>query len=357
MKFAVESGQYTFTRKLFDLTPSPDIQDYMSLIRACSKERSVQEAFRVLERLRKSPLCEKKPMKEIVPMLRPAFNSVLHVVVTCGEMEDARKLIEEMKKMDHEMVNSVTYNTYLKGFCAKQDHEGVKAVLDEMVREGVPPDRVTYNSMLNVAVSTNQTEEAWRIVDTMQTNGVNVDNYTVAIVLKTTKTPAGSARAGTGHSRWEAPEQQKLNSHAWKLLDSVDTSEDEFLLKAALDICIRLRHIRRLDALLKQYEIGNLRPSVSTYGSLIKAYGLVSKLDRCRDLWCEMTQSRGLDPDPITFGCMIDALVTNSDVDGAVQLLDTFGRGGKFFDPVIFATSLKGFAINRRSDDALKLLS
>eukprot|EP00397_Hematodinium_sp_SG-2012_P002406 GEMP01002412.1.p1 GENE.GEMP01002412.1~~GEMP01002412.1.p1 ORF type:complete len:1423 (+),score=398.71 GEMP01002412.1:401-4669(+) len=354
MKFAVESGQYEFARELFDLSPSPDIQDYMSLIRACSKERNVPEAFKVLDRLRASRICQGEPMKDIVSMLRPAYNSVLHVVVTCGDMKDARKLIEDMKAMDKDMVNSVTYNTYLKGFCAKHDRKGAQEVLAEMQREGILPDRVTYNSMLNVAVSTQQTEEAWKIVDAMQENGVSVDNYTVTIVLKTMKTPSGPVKNGGLH--WRAPhEQQKWNARALKLLDSVDTSEDEFLLKAALDICIRLRHIPRLEALLKQYELGNLRPLVSTYGSLMKAYGMVRKVDRCRDLWKEMTESRGLDPDPITFGCMIDALVTNNDVNGAVSLFENLGTT-KFNDPVIFATLLKGFAIDRRSDDALKLL-
>ena len=89
-----------------------------------------------------------------------------------------------------------------------------------------------------------------------------------------------------------------------------------------------------------------MRPSVPTYGSIIKAYANLKCPDKCWHYWnaarlslpgCggfvspplavrfgsqEMQGQRGLEPNDIVYGCMLDALVCNGQVDEAVQLFD-----------------------------------
>lgn len=61
-----------------------------------------------------------------------------------------------------------------------------------------------------------------------------------------------------------------------------------------------------------------LRPNVHTYGSLIKSYGSLGKLQHCWRLWRELTTERGLVPDDVTLGCMLDALVKNGRAEDAL---------------------------------------
>jgi pentatricopeptide repeat protein len=63
-----------------------------------------------------------------------------------------------------------------------------------------------------------------------------------------------------------------------------------------------------------------MSPSTPTYGSLIKAYGMLKRPKKCWQMWKEMTELRGLKPTDIVIGCMLDALVCNSLVDDAEQI-------------------------------------
>ena len=52
-----------------------------------------------------------------------------------------------------------------------------------------------------------------------------------------------------------------------------------------------------------------VRPSVRTYGLLIKACSLLKRAVRCLAFWREMVEEKGLLPNDVTLGCMIDPSV------------------------------------------------
>merc|ERR1719343_241692 len=54
MKFSVECGRTELSRELFERAPTLDIQNYMSLIRAASRDKDVDRAFAVLDKLKAS---------------------------------------------------------------------------------------------------------------------------------------------------------------------------------------------------------------------------------------------------------------------------------------------------------------
>ena len=59
-----------------------------------------------------------------------------------------------------------------------------------------------------------------------------------------------------------------------------------------------------------------LKPSSVTYGILIKAFGIVNKLEKAFYMFQEMKHKK-LVPNSITYGCLLDACVKNNDVERA----------------------------------------
>merc|ERR1719499_831067 len=112
MKFSVECGRTKLSRELSERAPSLDIQNYMSLIRAAGRDRDVNRAFAVLERLRVSG----------VPLDIAAYNCVLDVCVSAGDMKRARELLAEIKNISNPDV--ITFNTLIKGYCSSRDING-----------------------------------------------------------------------------------------------------------------------------------------------------------------------------------------------------------------------------------------
>ena len=79
-----------------------------------------------------------------------AYNCVLDVCATAGDMKQARALVEEMKATCS--VDTITYNTLVKSYCSGGDVAGARAVLKEMAAAGHSPNDVTYNCLTNAAV-------------------------------------------------------------------------------------------------------------------------------------------------------------------------------------------------------------
>lgn len=326
MKFAVECGRTDLSRRLSEMAPSLDIQNYMSLIRAAGRDRDVDHAFAVLKQLQLSAYT----------VDAAAYNSVMDVCVSAGQMARARELMQELKNIGH--VDVVTYNTLLKGLCNTGDVASAKELLTEMVRDGFSPNDESYNCMLNTAASSGNFREAWETIDLMEKNGVKVDNYTISIMMK-------------GLKRASNPRDV---ARVLSLLDrsGIAVCSDEILANTVLETCIRHKELRRLESILAEHKASGLKPSVHTYGSLIKACSTLHRLDECRRYWREMHEVRGIEPNDIVLGCMLDALVCNQAIDEAVKLLNDWKAKVKP-NSVMYSTVIKGFANSGQAQRAM----
>jgi len=328
MKFAVECGRTELSRELSERAPCLDIQNYMSLIRAAGRDKDVGQAFAVLKKLKNSG---------VAPDLA-AYNCVLDVCVSAGDTNSVRRLLDEMRSISP--LDVVTYNILLKRYCTTSDVHGARAMMAEMRQDGVRPDDVSYNCLINVTLSSGNFRDAWALVEKMESDGVKVDHYTIAILMKALK-------------------QSKNRSdveRALLLLDQsgLDICSDEIMFNTILEMCIKHRECGRLQAALRALSTSNLRPSVHTYGSLIKACGALKQLDRSWAFWREMIEERSIEPNDVVLGCMLDALVCNNHIDDAVALLELW-KGKVPLTMVICSTILKGFANTRQAPRAMAM--
>jgi len=118
-------------------------------------------------------------------------------------------------------------------------------VLEEMAAAGHPPNDVSFNCLINAAVSRGDNfQEAWSTIEMMKRSGVKVDHYTISIMMKALK----------------KVKNQKDVSRTLDLLDStgLDVCSDEILLNTVLETCIRHRECRRLDELLIAYKASSI---------------------------------------------------------------------------------------------------
>eukprot|EP00933_Yihiella_yeosuensis_P054912 TRINITY_DN534_c0_g1_i1.p1 TRINITY_DN534_c0_g1~~TRINITY_DN534_c0_g1_i1.p1 ORF type:complete len:1046 (-),score=300.81 TRINITY_DN534_c0_g1_i1:90-3227(-) len=325
MKFAVDCGRTQLSQELSEKVPSLDIQNYMSLIRAAGRDGDVERALGVIKKLRASS----------VQIDVAAFNCVLDVCVKAKDLSRAQELLKEMKALG--LLDVITYNTLLKGYCNAGDLAGAKFILREMSSEGLEPNDVSYNCIINAAVSSGKFQEAWSLIDTMVAKGIKIDCYTISIMMKALKMSGGRDVA--------------------RVLDLLDRSglnvcSDEILFNTVLETCIRAKEFKRLQSMVQQFEKSQLRPSVPTYGSLIKAMSSLKQVDRCWHYWQAMEEHRGLQPNDIVLGCMLDALVCNGEIDQAIKLFDQWKTKVQP-NTVIYSILVKGFANSHQADRAM----
>ena len=93
--------------------------------------------------------------------------------------------------------------------------------------------------------------------------------------------------------------------------------------------------------------------SAPIFGAMIKSCGQTGDVDRVRELLKQMS-ARGLQPDPLTFGCMAKALLLNGQPDEALELIHSHANSEKTrpcINTVTYTTVLKGFAMAKRATE------
>merc|ERR1719313_3214554 len=104
--------------------------------------------------------------------------------------------------------------------------------------------------------------------------------------------------------------------------------------------------------MMQEFKVG---VSAVTYGTLIKAFGQASRINRCHEVWEDMRRS-SINPTIVTFGCYIDACIRNNDNDRAEQVFESMvaTKHGVRPNAVIYTSLIRGFAHSKQPRKALE---
>lgn len=293
--YAAECGRHDLSKQLAEQSPQFRAHRWMSSIRGCVKDKEVQKACEYLSQAL-SLGCKDAMI----------FNCALDVCAAAGHVEKAWDLLALMKI--HSKPDLVSFNTVLKCYSTKGDLRGARYMLTEMEKAGFPPNEVSYNVIINMAVTHGSFRQAWDTIEVMSNKGISVDCYTISTLLKAVK------KSNSQH------DLQKVFSLMDKL--KIDVSADEVLMNCVLEMCMRHRLFPRMAAIVNSLSSQSMKPSPHTYGMLFRASAELKDFARCFALWDEMVNVRGIEPNKVTLSAMIDALTSAGKGAAACQLLE-----------------------------------
>lgn len=134
------------------------LQYYMGLVKDCCKRRDGAGALRVLEEVQREG------------KVAPDVQLLNYVLFACVASQDAfltKRLFEFIEGAG--VADIVTYNTMLKSFSLSGQLEEAEKILRRMRGRNVPPDEVSFNLLVNAAVSCGRIDRAWHYVDELKT--------------------------------------------------------------------------------------------------------------------------------------------------------------------------------------------
>jgi pentatricopeptide repeat protein len=328
MNAALRCGRTHLAKNLLDSSPS-DVAKHITMIRNCAAENNLQGAISVFDSLERSG----------VDLNSVIYNTVLDACVECRDIAAAEAWMEQTKKAG--MADVVSFNTLIKAYLQNEKFDKARSMMEEMRKENLQPNRVTFNELINAMVTKGGEErrqDTWIIVDEMKAAGVKPNQVTCSILLKSLNKNANEG-------------------DILKTMDLITTMEepmDEVLLSSVVEACVRIGKPDLLASKLKHLQ-GTTAIAINgshTFGSLIKAYGHAKDVDGIWRCWKEM-RSRHIKPTSITLGCMVEAVVSNGDTEGAYELIhqmqdDDHCRGA--LNSVIYCSVLKGFTREKKID-------
>merc|ERR1719262_361673 len=113
------------------------------------------------------------------------------------------------------MVDVVSYNTLIKAHLMNGKFPKARALMEDMKKAGLQPNRVTFNELINAAVAHGSTRsDIWDLVKEMKHAEVAPNQVTCSILLKNLNAKSG--------------ESDVLLT--MDLIDSIDEPMDEVLL-------------------------------------------------------------------------------------------------------------------------------
>jgi len=222
----------------------------------------------------------------------------------------------------------------------KARHVRHKQTLKEMEEVGITPDAASFSCLLSGAAKMMDFRETMTIIAEMDRRKLPLDSYVVSIMMQLARRLPNAREA----------------SKALAILDRSDVMifEDEVVFNTVLDACIFRRDHKRLARAVQGLRGSKVRPSVRTYGLLIKACAVLHRTQGCWEFWQEMVNKRNMQPNDVTLGCMIDALVEAHRIEDALGLFQEW-KPKVECDTIIYSTLIKGFASIGDADRAMAL--
>jgi pentatricopeptide repeat protein len=327
MNSLTKCGREAMAKGILDAAPT-NVAKHIAMIRDCATKKNLEGAISVFTTLKNSG----------AELTKSMYNAVLDACVECGDLRRADEWMQQMKT--NNVTDVVSYNTMVKALVRSENFQKARALMTEMTKEGLGPNHVTYNELINGMVrSTNaRKSEVWSLVDEMKAQGITPNRVTCSILLKDLK----------------AKSQGSDVNRTMDLITDMTEPMDEVLLSSVVEACVRVGKpdllTTKLAQLAKDHNV--VVSGAHTFGSLIKAYGHARDVNGAWRCWKEM-RTRHITPTSITIGCMVEAVVSNGDPEGAYELIKQMQEDDLCRDQVnavIYCSVLKGFAHEKKME-------
>ncbi|XP_047260666.1 pentatricopeptide repeat-containing protein At1g52620-like [Capsicum annuum] len=305
-------------------------------------------------------------------------NSLLHGLVKCGKVKDARRLYDELversggvedKFLDNFSTciivtglskegkvgegrkliedrwgkgcvpNVVFYNTLIDGYCKKGDTRSAYRLFNELKLKSFLPTVETYGALINGFCKDGNFEKVDVLVQEMAERGVIVNVRVYNSII--------DARCRHGFTV-EAIDTVR------KMIEA-GTKPDIVTYNTLICYSCKDEKIQEAEKFLEQVKNTGLVPTKFSYTPMIHAYCKCGDFERALSLLAEMTEY-GDKPDVSTYGALGHGLVISGEVDVALVIRDKMIERGVPPDARIYNVLMSGLCKKSKLPVARQLL-
>ncbi|XP_058067934.1 pentatricopeptide repeat-containing protein At5g10690 isoform X4 [Magnolia sinica] len=213
------------------------------------------------------------------------MNAVVEACVHCSDVDSALQIFREMSEPEGCGVDGITFATVLKGYINTDFPLDALTVRDEIFRQGLKPDRLTYNTLVFACVKSGRMDSAMQLFEEMKEEAQRVncpelfpDAVTYTTLLK-----------GFGNTKDPLSVQKlvvEMKSSLYLFIDRIAyTAMIDALLNCSLTrgaLCVFGEIIKRTG------ENQNLRPKPHLYLSMMRTFAAEGDYDLVKRLRVRM---------------------------------------------------------------------
>ncbi|KAJ0985021.1 hypothetical protein J5N97_003377 [Dioscorea zingiberensis] len=168
MEACVHCGDVDSAIRIFEemaKSQSSDIDDisYAILLKGLGEARRIDEAFQILESVENGTAVGS-------PKLSPRLiYGLLNALLEAGDMRRANGLVAHYRLvLNQEGDQVLLYNLLMKGYLKTDFPQGALTIRDEILRQGLKPDKITYNTLVFACVKSGDLDAAFQLIAEMK---------------------------------------------------------------------------------------------------------------------------------------------------------------------------------------------
>jgi len=274
------------------------------------------------------------------------FASFTQSAIRVGKIDVMDRLLHAMKHRS-EKPTSEFWRTTLKMLSSRKHFDGCLSIYASFGRS-LAADKVVFSCLINAALDNGTPEHAAAMLDRYQEADLDPKDYVICFrTYVATRDVESAART----------------------FDSLGEKVTSLMLNLLLSTCVNAKQPERAFELLhKARALQESRASstentlkeddiivdVVSYNTVVKGFAQAQMLPRCFDCLHEM-RAYNLEPDDVTFGTLLDLCVTDSEVDGANEVVNRLMDGDKPADTVMCSLFIKGLVWAHKLPKALEV--
>ncbi|GAA0170336.1 hypothetical protein LIER_40933 [Lithospermum erythrorhizon] len=306
-------------------------ETYTALLSAYSRSGYFNEAFSILELMKKTPYCQPDVFTYSI-----LLKSCLHV----QDFEKAKSVLSDMASQGIKP-NTITYNTLIDAYGKAKRFTEMESILVEMLRQrDCEPDVWTMNSTLRAFGGSGQIEMMENCYDKFQSSGINPNIKTFNILLDS------YGKTGNYEKMSSVMEYMQKYHFSWTLVTY----------NIVIDAFGRAGDLKQMEFLFRLMQSERIKPNCVTLCSLIKAYGQAGKLEKIESI-LHYIENSDMTLDIVFFNSLVDAFGMMGCLAEMKGVLEMMEKKGCKPDKITYRTMIKAYSINGMSNQAKELLN
>lgn len=168
----VDSAVRTFAEMSGPDSCGVDSITFATLLKGLGEARRIDEAFHILESLDQGTAVGN------VKLSPSLIYGLLNALIEAGDLRRANGLLARYRSALHESGPSILmYNLLMKGYANTDSPLDALAVRDEVLHQGLKPDRLTYNTLVLACVKSGKMDSAMQLFVEMKEDARRVHCY------------------------------------------------------------------------------------------------------------------------------------------------------------------------------------
>jgi len=248
------------------------------------------------------------------PMDEVLMSSVVEACVRIGKPELLTSKLKQLQDAKKLAVNSShTFGSLIKAYGHAGDLPAVWRCWGDMRTRHIKPTSITLGCMIEAVVNNGCTEDAWELVQQLQSDAQCKDVVNAVIFCSVLK---GFAREKRLQRVWAVYEEMQERSLEMSLVT----------FNTVMDACARCGQMDEATKVLEHMKKHRVEPNIITYSTILKGHCQAGNIEVGFETLKQMRKETNLKPDEIMYNSLLDGCAQNGLFAEGMELYDKMLR-------------------------------